>query len=87
MALVARPDEEVGLRVQALRQLAPGLGDLVDVLLRGRPCSSATRQTFVACSSTPGQEERLVAALPMMAREDVGRDRRVRVADVRLSFT
>ena len=32
---------------------------------------------------SPGEEEHVLAALAVVAREDVGRDRRVRVADVR----
>ena len=59
MPLVARPDEEVGLSVQALRQLAPGADDLIDVVLRARPCSSATRIDLRRVLVDAGQEERL----------------------------
>ena len=53
VAVVRRSDEEVGLRADGWRQLAPDLADAVDVVLTSSPCSSAARYTFVACSSVP----------------------------------
>ena len=82
--LVARPDEEVRLRVQARRQAAPGLGDLVDVLLRAEPLALSDAPDLRRVLVDAGEEEGLLAALAMMAREDVGSDRRVRMPDVRL---
>ena len=84
VALVARSDEEVRLGVQARRQAAPGLGDLVDVLLSAEPLALSDAPDLGRVLVDAGEEERLLAALAMMPREDVGRDRRVRMPDVRL---
>ena len=83
MALVARPHEEVGLRVQPRRQAAPGLGDLVDVLLSAEALALSDPPDLRRVLVDAGEKEGLVAALPMMPRENIGRDRRVRVPDVR----
>ena len=51
--VVGRPNEEVVRRVEASRELPPDLRDPVDVLLRRQALLRASRETFVACSSTP----------------------------------
>ena len=83
VAFVARPDEEVGLGVQPWRQAAPGLGDLVDVLLSAEALTLSDPPDLRRVLVDAGEKEGLVAALPMVPRENVGRDRRVRVPDVR----
>ena len=84
VALVARADEEVRLGVQARREVAPDLGDLVDVVLRVEALALSDPPDLRRVLVDAGEEERLLAALAMMPREDVRRDRRVRVADVGL---
>ena len=84
VALVARPNEKVGLGVQARREAAPGLGNLVDVLLSAEALAFSDPPDLRRVLVDAGEEEGLVAALTMMPREDVGRDRGVRVANVRL---
>ena len=81
--LVGRADEEVVVGIDEPRQLFPGFGDLIDVGLRVEPLLLCHPVDLGAVLVRSRQEERLVAALLVMAREDVGRDRRVRVADVR----
>jgi hypothetical protein len=81
--LIARADEEVVLRVQAPGQLSPGRDDAIRVLLRRQPLLRGDARHLVGMLVHPGQEEGLVAALPVVPREDVRRDRRVSVADVR----
>jgi hypothetical protein len=79
VVLVARPDEVVGLGIQPRRERTPRLGDLVDVIL----CSEALRLSdppdFGRVLVDAGEKERLVAALAVVSREDVRRDRRVRM--------
>ena len=81
--LIGRPDEVVDRRVDARRQLLPGDDDLIDVLLGREPLLRSDPCDLVCVLVDSGEEERLLAALAVMAHEDVGRDRRVRVADVR----
>ena len=81
--LIGRPDEVVDRRVDARRQLLPGDDDLVDVLLGLEPLLRSYPRDLVRVLVDPREEERLLAALAVMAHQDVGRDRRVRVADVR----
>ena len=47
------------------------------------PCSLGDARHLRRVLVDPGEQERLTAALPLMTREHVGRDRRVGVADVR----
>ena len=81
---VARPDEEIGLGIQARREAAPGLGDLVDVLLRVEALALSDPPDLRRVLVDAGEEERLVAALATVPRENVGGDRRVRVPDMGL---
>ena len=83
MPLIGRPDEVVDRRVDARRQLLPGADDLVDVLLGREPLLRSHPRDLVRVLVDAGEEERLLPALAVMAHQDVGRDRRVRVADVR----
>ena len=83
VALIGRSDEVVDRRVDAGGKLLPGADDLIDVLLRREPLLGSHPRHLVCVLVDPGEEERLLAALAVMAHEDVGRDRRVRVADVR----
>ena len=83
VALIGRPDEVVDRRVDARRQLLPRDDDLVDVLLGREPLLRSDPRHLVRVLVDSREEVRLLAALPVMAHEDVGRDRRVRVADVR----
>ena len=83
VALIGRPDEVVDRRVDARRQLLPRDDDLVDVLLGREPLLRSYPRHLVGVLVDSREEVRLLAALPVMAHEDVGRDRRVRVADVR----
>jgi len=81
--LVTRADEEVGAGIEPFRQLFPGDCDLVDVLVRVGSlllCDPVDPRRVLVDS---GQEERLGTALPVMPRQDVRRNRRVRVPDVR----
>ena len=83
MPLVGRANEEVVVGIDPPRQLFPGFGDLVDVGPRVEPLLLGRPGDLGAVLVRSRQEERLVAALLVMAREDVGHDRRVRVADMR----
>ena len=83
VSLVRRPDEVVDRRVDPLRQLLPGDGDLVDVLLRREPLLLGHARNLVGVLVDPRQEVRPLAPLPVMAHEDVADDGRVRVTDVR----
>jgi hypothetical protein len=83
VSLVGRADEEVVLGIDEPRQLSPGLGDLVDVRLRIETLILGHPVDLGGVLVRSGEEERLLAALLVMARQDIGRDRRVRVADVR----
>ena len=83
VAVVARPDEEVVGDVEAGGERPPRLDDLVRVLLRLEPLFGGDARDLRGVLVDPGEEERLTPALPLMAREDVRGDRRVRVTDVR----
>ena len=83
VAVIARPDEEVVRRVQPPRQLLPGADDRIGVLLRREPLLRRHPRDLVRMLVHAREEERVVAALAVMAGEDVGRDGRVRVPDVR----
>jgi hypothetical protein len=84
MSLIGGANEEVGTRADPGGKRTPILLDepiderlRVDTGLFGRP--HVLRSVLVR----PGQKERLVSALLPMPDEDVRRDRRVRVPDVR----
>ena len=81
--LVTRPDEEVVRRVETAGKLAPDDRDLVCVLLRRQALLGGDPRHFRGVLVDPGEEERLVASLAAVACQDVRRDRRVRMPDVR----
>ena len=81
--LVRRPDEEVRLRADPTRELSPDLGDTIDVLLRPEAFRLGDTEHLRRMLVHSGEEERLGAALALVPDDDVGRDRRVRVPDVR----
>ena len=81
--LVARADEEVVRRIEAFRELTPDDRDLVGVLLRGQALLRRDARDLRGVLVDPGQEERFDATLTLVAGEDVRRDRRVRMPDVR----
>ena len=83
VALIAGADEEVVDRVEASRQLLPGADDGVGVRLRLEPLLRGDARDLVRMLVHARQEEGLVSTLPVMAREDVRRDRRVGVAQRR----
>ena len=85
VAVVARPDEEVVRDVEAGGELPPRTDDAVRVLLRLEALLRGDARDLRRVLVDSGQEERLTPALPLMAGEDVGSDRRVRVPDVRAS--
>ena len=65
-------------------ELAEALGDRVGPRLRLEPGGGGGLRDLGAVLVGAGQEERVVAALARVPARDVGRDRRVRVAEVRL---
>ncbi len=83
MLRVGRADEEVVARLELRRQRLEALGVAVGQLLR----LDAERVRGVghrlAVLVGAGQEEHLLAALAVVARQHVGGDRRVRVPQVR----
>jgi hypothetical protein len=81
--LVRRPHEEVVRRVHAHRHLLERRRVTVDELLEVETCLLRDPGDVGAVLVRPGQEERFLATLAAMAHEDVGRDRRIRVPDVR----
>ncbi len=81
--LVRRADEEVDGGVDLLRNLAPLLGDLVDVHLGVEPFLFGDSVDLRPVLVRAGEEERVLASLPVMAHEDVRRERRVGMPDVR----
>ena len=82
--LVSRPDEEVRLRADAPGQRPPVLlDDLVDEHLRVETSLLRDPIHLRGMLVGPGQEERVLASLAVMAHEDVRRNRRVGVPDVR----
>ena len=83
VALIARPDEEVGMGVQARREVAPAPRDRVDVVLRAQPLLLRDSEDLRRVLVDAGEEERLGAALLLMAHEDVRGAGRVGMADVR----
>ena len=83
MPVVRRADEEVVRRVDPDRHLAEGRGVPVDELLEVEPRLLGDARDVRAVLVRAGQEERLLAALALVAHQDVRSDRRVRVADVR----
>ena len=86
MPLVARADEEVvGDASRRAGSARHALDDPVGVLLRREPLLRGDAGDLRRVLVDAGEEERLVAALAVVAREDVRRDRRVRMPDVRRS--
>ena len=83
VALIRRADEEVDAGTDLLRDLAPLLRDLVDVDLRIQPLLFCDAVHLRRVLVRAGEEERVLASLPVMAHEDVRRERRVRMPDVR----
>ena len=80
---VARADEEVVRRIEALRELTPDDRDLVGVRLRRQALLRGDAGDLGGVLVDPGQEERFDATLTLVAGQDVRRDRRVRMPDVR----
>ena len=83
VALVGGADEEVGVGIDALRKRAPVLDDLVGVLLRREALLLGDARDLGGVLVGAREEERLVAALLVMAHQNVRRDGRVRMTDVR----
>ena len=81
--LVGRADEEVVLGIYLSRKLAPVLDDVVDVGLRIETLFLGDAVDLGRVLVRAGQEEGLFAPLAMVSYERIGRDRRVRVTDVR----
>jgi hypothetical protein len=82
--VIGGPDEEVRLGAHERRERTPVLlDDPIDEHLRVEPALLRDPEHLRRMLVRPREEEGVVAPLPMMADEDVGRDRRVRVADVR----
>ena len=79
--VVARADEEVGLGVQPRRQVAPRDGDAVRILLRLEPLLFGHPPDLRRVLVDAGEEERVRAALPLVANKHVANRRRVGVAD------
>ena len=80
---VARADEEVVRGIEALRELTPGDGDLIGIGLRRQALLRGDAGDLRRVLVDAGQEERLVATLAPVADQDVRRDRRVGMADMR----
>ena len=81
---VGGADEEVVRGVDPLGQLAEPRRVAVDELLRRDPLALGRQRDRLAVLVGAGEEEDVLAALAHVAGEHVGRDRRVRVAEVRL---
>ena len=81
--VVARADEEVVGDAEAGGERPPRLDDAIGVLLRLETLLLGHARHLRRMLVDPGEEERVTAALPLMAREDVRGHRRVGVPDVR----
>ena len=81
--LVGRPDEEVVLGIDPFRKLAPVFGDSVDVGLGVEALLLRDAVHLRGVLVGAREEERLLPALAVVPDERVGRDRRVRMPDVR----
>ena len=82
---IGRADEEVVRRLDAAGELAEALGDRIGPLL-GRDARGGRGLLHLGAVLVGAREEEGVgAAAPGVPRRDVGRDRRVRVAEVRLA--
>ena len=81
--VIARADEEVGRGIEPGRQLAPGDGDAVGVLLRLEPLLLRDPPDLRRVLVDAGEIEGLVAPLAMVAHDHVADRGRVRVTDVR----
>ena len=82
---VGGADEEVVGGVEHTAQGAEALREHVGLLARGAPLPLGGAGDLAAVLVGAGEEEDVLAALAVMPRDDVGHDRRVRVADVRLA--
>ena len=80
---VGRANEEVVAGVHLQGHLAELRGQGVDVLARRQPALLGRLGDLVAVLVGAGQKEDVVAELTMVARQDVGGDRRVGVAEMR----
>ncbi len=83
VAVIRRSNVEVGLGSDGLRQRAPHLADAIDVLLCLEALLLSDSVDLRRMLVHPGKQERVVSPLTVMPDEDVGRDRRVRVPEVR----
>jgi hypothetical protein len=82
VAVVGRADEEVVVDVDAPRQLAPVLDDLIDVRLRVEPLLLGHPVDLRSVLVRAGEEERLLSTLAVVPDEHVRGDGRVRMPDV-----
>ncbi len=80
---VGGADEEVVRDVDARQQREEALGVAVGQLLRGDALALGRLRDRLAVLVGAGEEEDLLAALAHVPGQDVGADRRVRVAEVR----
>ncbi len=83
VALVARADEEVGVRIQTVQEARASARRSGRRTPLAEPLLLGDARDLGGVLVGAGEEERLVAALPAMTHEDVRRDRRVRMTDVR----
>ena len=81
---VGRADEEVVRSVERLDHPLEVDDVAVGQLARRDALALGDLRDRLAVLVGPGEEEHVLAALAHVAREHVGRDRRVRVAEVRL---
>ena len=82
---IGRPDEEVIGHVQRRRELLEADRVLVAKLARGDAELLRSLGHRLAVLVRPGEEEDVLAALAHVAREHIGRDRRVGVPEMRLA--
>src|SRR5205807_8114572 len=83
VALVARTDEEVDLRVHPRCELAPWDGDAVGVLLRLEPLFLGHAPHFRSVLVDAGEKERVRATLALVADKQVTDRRCISVTDGR----
>ncbi len=81
---VGGADEEVVGRVEHAAEGAEARREHVGLLARGPALALGRSGDLAAVLVGTGQEEDVLAQLPVMAGDDVGHDRRVRVTDVRV---
>jgi hypothetical protein len=83
VARVGGPDEEVVRDAEPRPQRAEALGIAIGELLRRDALALGDVRDGLAVLVGSSQEEDVVTALAVVPREDIGRDRRVRVPQVR----